>query len=407
VNRAAEMPGLARWGRQAEVGLALACFAGSAATIQKYGGTASVVAYLVVLLAAVPLLVRAVASHLPPLRTSTVIVLALATLAVLAVVFVLVYPHANTHVPGRGSDRDDAADLGARALLHGHWPYYGRTYLGNPVSQLPGLLLLAAPFVALGHSAYAAFFWLPVLFGLLWLLRGDPKAPLLLLWLVLVASPVLVRELVTGGDLIANTVSVMLGTYLVGVALSDGRRVWLVGASLFLGFVLSSRLNFLFVLPPLLVLAWRRSSVETAGAVLTLVAAGFCAVTLPFYLGHRSFPPFSASDLLRGFDGAVPGGQWLVIAVGIGLSVVLALLAPPSLQGVFVQVAALQAFFLVALAGLDSVRAGTLDLAQLTPGYGLPVVLLALGGLPHVEDRAPARSFRAATDTRAVAGQRS
>jgi hypothetical protein len=57
----------ARRERRAEVGLALAGFVGSAATIQKYGGTGSVFAYLVVLLAAVLLLLHGATSYVPSL----------------------------------------------------------------------------------------------------------------------------------------------------------------------------------------------------------------------------------------------------------------------------------------------------------------------------------------------------
>ena len=149
--------------------------------------------------------------------------------------------------------------VGARALLHGRFPYNGRTYLGNPISQFPGALLLAAPFVALGHSAHAAFFWLPVLLLLLRRLAGDWRTPLLLTWAALLLSPTFVREVVTGGDLVANTVSVMLASWLVLVGFST-RRPWAAGlGAVLLGVALSSRLNFLFVLPPLAAAVWRRS----------------------------------------------------------------------------------------------------------------------------------------------------
>jgi hypothetical protein len=364
-----------------EAGFGLACFVGSAATVQKYAGTAATAGYLVLLVVAVPLVVRAASLWMPRLSTVTVVVLAVATLAVLVVLFALLYPHANTHSEGMGSDRDDAADMGARALLHGRWPYHGRTYLGNPISQLPGLLFLAVPFVALGHSAYAAFFWLPVLFLLLWHRRGEPQAPLFLIWLALLASPVLVREVVTGGDLVANTVSVMLAMWLVDAALTRSTGAFVL-AGLVLGFVLSSRVTFFFVLPPLVVLAWRRCGLPRAVGVLLLAGVGFTAVTLPFYVGHSRFPPLSASDHLSVFEGSVPGGQWLVIAAALVLSVALALLVPAGLAGAFVQAASVWAFFLIAVAVHDSIQAGTLDLAQLTPGYGLPVLLLTLGALP-------------------------
>lgn len=367
-----------------EVWLALACFVGSAATVQKYAGTAATVAYLVALLVAVPLFVRRVLPRLPRLSPRTLTALALGTLLVLLVLYAVIYPHANTHAPNAGSDRDDAADLGAHALLHGQWPYHGHTYLGNSISQFPGLLLLAVPFVWLGHSAYAAFFWLPVLYLLLRKLSSEPRTPLVLLWLALVASPVLVREVVTGGDLIANSVSVMLATWLLLLALERRGPLLVVLAGLALGFTLSSRLNFFFVLPPLFVAVWRRFGARAAVASGLLAVAGFAAVTLPFYVGHGGhFPPLEASDHLAAFNGSVPGGERLVIAAGFVLSGGLALrMLSTSVKSVFAQVAVVQSFFLVAVVVLASARAGSLDLASLTPGYGLPVVLFALGAIP-------------------------
>ena len=40
-----------------------------------------------------------------------------------------------------GSDRDDAANIATRHLLHLHYPYSTPTYLGNLVNQLPGALV--------------------------------------------------------------------------------------------------------------------------------------------------------------------------------------------------------------------------------------------------------------------------
>ncbi len=383
LNQAVETQGVALTRRPtaAEAGFALACFVASAATVQKYGGTAGTLVYLVVLLGGVPLFLRTAVRHFPHLPMSAIVLIAVGSLLLLAVLFFVLYPHANTHAAGVGSDRDDAADMGAHALLRGQWPYYGRTYLGGHVSQLPGLLVLAVPFVALGHSAYAAFFWLPVLFGLLSRLRGEGRVPLILTLLVLIASPVVVREVVTGGDLLANTVSVMLAMWFVAAALVRDYRWRLVLADVFLGFVLSSRVNFLFILVPLAALAWKRFGVRRALDFLVPTGVGFLAVTLPFYVGKSSFPPFAASDHLASFDGNVPGGEALVIAAAIVLAIILALVAQPNLGSVFAQAATVQAFFIVAVAVHDAITAGALDLTELAPGYGLPVALLALGAL--------------------------
>ena len=81
-----------------------------------------------------------------------------------AVAFLVVYPIANTHAAGAGSDDDDALNLGAMALLAGRFPYAHTTYLGNVLHHLPGAFILATPFVALGTSALQNLFWLPIFF---------------------------------------------------------------------------------------------------------------------------------------------------------------------------------------------------------------------------------------------------
>jgi hypothetical protein len=354
----------------------------SVATVDKYLGLVLTAVYALVVVAAAPALLDLVGLAHQHLTERQALWLALATLVALAVVFAVVYPHANAHTATAGSDRDDAADLGARALLDGRYPYAERTYLGGGISQLPGGLVLAAPFVAIGRSAYAAFCWLPLLFLLLRRLAGDARRPLLLLWLALLLSPVLVRELVTGGDLIANCVAVMLAAWLVAVLLD--RSPLLAGlAAVGLGLALSWRLNFVFVVPPLLALVWRRTGAGAALAVAALAAAAFAAVTLPFYLAHRDeFTPLGASNHLQGFDGTIPGGARAVVLAGLALSVALALRAAAIPIGrVFAQTAVVQAFFVVAVVALASAHASTLELGPLVPGYGLPVLLFAVGAL--------------------------
>ena len=90
--------------------------------------------------------------------------LALLTIALVAAAYALVYPVANTHAPGAGSDDDDALNVATHALFRGGFPYAVRTYLGNAVHHLPGAFVLASPFVLLGTSALQNLFWLPVFF---------------------------------------------------------------------------------------------------------------------------------------------------------------------------------------------------------------------------------------------------
>jgi hypothetical protein len=58
--------------------------------------------------------------------------LAVVSFVMVLIAFALVYPVADSGVVGGRSDNDDALDMDTRELLHGRYPYYTRTYLGNP-----------------------------------------------------------------------------------------------------------------------------------------------------------------------------------------------------------------------------------------------------------------------------------
>jgi hypothetical protein len=336
--------------------------------VQKYGGTAALVVYLAVM----AIFALVVAPRVPPLvagsterQAATVAVVGFIALAVL---FVVLYPHLNRHGIV-GSDRDDAADLGARALLHGHYPYDQRTYLDQSISQLPGALLLAAPFVALGHSAYAALFWLPVLLLVLRRVSGGLTDGLAVLVLAFVLSPALLRELLTGGDLIANGVAVLFAALLVLRA--EGTAAAATSGA-FLGLVLATRLNFVFAAAPLVEALRARRGRARAVFVLFVAAVVWLAVTLPFVFHAGRFTPFEASNQLQRFNDVFPHAATLV-GVLLAAAVVAAAMAEGawSEQRFLVHAALGQLALVLAVACYDSVRDHSLDFSSLVPGYGL------------------------------------
>src|SRR5205823_135849 len=164
------------------------------------------------------------------------------------------------------------------------YPYSTPTYLGNLISQLPGAVLLAVPFVAIGSSAYQNLFWLAALFLVLRRYLGDGRLALGAFWVAL-ASPGTLRELVTGGDLIAN--NAYLAVFSLGVLALDPttptRRVLRLGSAVGLGLALSSRANVLALVPLLFAALARREGRRTAVGLLGLALAVCAAVTLPFY----------------------------------------------------------------------------------------------------------------------------
>ena len=359
------------------LGLALAL--PSLGTVEKYLGTAVAVAYLVAMLALAPVAERfALPLFLRLTSEPWARRLAILTFVALVVAFVVVYPSADNDVVGSGSDRDDASDLATNRLLDGEYPYREKTYLGNEVSQLPGALILAAPFVALGGSAWQNFLWIPAVFVALARHLGSARLALLASWTVLAVSPGVMRELLTGGDLIANGIYVAL-PMLVVLRAPPGAW-WGLAAAAFLGLALSSRANFVYALPLLAaalaqLYGWRDAILRTG-----IAAAVLAAVTLPFYAyDPDGFTPLTTSGKLSQFDELAPHLDVAVVVVAVALTVALARRRFDRRGFVLTASAALvQMFLLVAVVVLDSIRLERVDFSFLIPGYGLVALVVAL-----------------------------
>ena len=350
-------------------------FVSSAGSIQKYAGTpvaiASLPLFLVAAVALLPRLERAVS------RCSVRLALfaAAAGLLFLAIALVVIYPHVNVHTLGNGSDRDDAADIGARRLLDGEYPYGPLTYLGNPISQLPGALALAAPFVeALGHSAYANVFWLAVLIVVVVVVGRPLPASVAIVAAAIVLSPGVLREYLTGGDLIANTIYVAAAS--VGVFRLAAHRRSGPLAALALGVTLASRANFSLLLIPLTVALARRYGLRRACAlvaVAALTAISLFAVALARPAGRASIRVADHLNVLGHVGSAV------TVAIAVALAVVTALRTRHwTASAMLFQAGVVQALFPIALVANASATATRLDFTPLVSGYGVPALLLVL-----------------------------
>src|SRR6266404_7851547 len=122
--------------------------------IQKYFGNIGLLIYLVAATAILWLVYRYLAEpFLLRLSERESVYLLLLTFVALIAIFATVYPKANVHIAGRGSDADDGLNLAVNELLNGRYPYSVRTYLDNPISpcparscsQFPSSSLAAAP----------------------------------------------------------------------------------------------------------------------------------------------------------------------------------------------------------------------------------------------------------------------
>ena len=213
---------------------------------------------------------------------------ALVALGIIAVaLFAVAYPRLDTHEPGKGTDRDDDADVAVLAAAHGHYPFGARTYLGNPVTHLPGSLLVAAPFVTVGGSALENVVVVPL--AVFVLARKTRSAEVLILVVgIAAASAGVWHEFLTGGNSLAEWT--LLSAAAVWVV-HDTRSWW---RAALLGVALNVRANALSSAPAV----WRttRLAAIVVGVQLLLV--------MPFLLGglHRFTPITGGSAKVAHLD---------------------------------------------------------------------------------------------------------
>jgi hypothetical protein len=367
--------------RSGEAWLVVGLVFASAGTVDQYLGPGGVIAYAVGAAAAVPLLLRRglplLLAHVDERRA---LALAVLTFVGIVVVFAIVYPRINVHSGFSGSDRDDASNLAARHLLHGEYPYSTRTYLGNLVSQLPGAVLLAVPFVVLGSSAYQNIFWIAVLFLALRRFLRDGRLALAALWLALLGAPGAIRELLNGGDVLANNAYLIvfsLGVLAIEPA-TPGRRWLRVAAAVGLGLALSSRVNVLLLVPLLFAALARREGVGVASRLVGVAVAVFVAVTLPFYAYAPSrFSPNLTAGKIGRLQSVVPGATVIVIVVVGVLTLLLAARLRGDTARVFRAFALVQAVTFGLGVLLSSIAVHGVDLGFLLLSYGLFVLFPA------------------------------
>lgn len=340
--------------------------------VQKYLGLAGVIGYLAASFVILRLAERHAFPRLRPrLSEARATWLAVGTLVLLVFVFLTVYPRVNIAQPGHGSDLDDELDLAVTRLLAGQDPYSARTYLGNPVNLFPGEILLAAPFVlALGGSAYQNLFWLAALLVAARGQLGSVREALLWFWTLLGLSPVVLQQLVTGSDHVTNAAHVMIGALLLA-QVRPGRVGYapVLGAVL-LGVGLSSRANFVLLVPLLVALVARRTDWQRAAALCGLIAVVTALVTLPFLVRDPDgFAPLSQLAKATRFDGDWPVAGVLMPGVTAAVAAALAFRRDAGAVPCFLlSCAIVQAVPVMWLTVLGSIRSESISLVYTSYG---------------------------------------
>lgn len=294
----------------------------------KYTAVAGAAAYSIIVLTSpwwLPPIAAALQGRVGPaaFRAATV-----ACVLGLVLLFTAVYPHANSQVPGHGSDADDALNVAAHALLRGGYLYRERTYLGNPIAPLPGAVLFALPFVILGTSALQSLLWLPILGWSVYRAIQD-RGLALLVWLAVpLLSVAVIHAVVTGSDELVNGTYVALLSVAAVRILPDAEQPRFIRVLCGVGWGLSlaSRASFLPMFPIVIYAVATRRDWATALRYGAVTATAAAAVTLPFFVYEPgSFGPLHTADKLTLSGTVTP-------ALGLGIYVA-ALAAGLSLMG--------------------------------------------------------------------------
>ena len=303
--------------------------------------------------------------------------------------FIWLYPLATAGSFGGGSDRDEALNIAVTELLNGHYPYYAKTYVaglphqlgldGNPISPLPGELLLALPFVAFfGNGAYQTFFWLGAWFVVLGHYLQDWRKALWVWLSSLIFAPVCLNEIISGGDLLANSLWVMIFSY--GV-LRSRSRLQIISAIL-LGIGLASRPHFLLLLPLLVAGLWQQVGKLQAIRLSLWLILSFLAVSLPFYLyDPQGFSPLHVYNKLARFNDLLPWASLLIPALTGCCALWLCWLPRNAdISNLFLRMAIVQSLPIVGAVALHSWQQGRVNFMEFG-WYGLSAGLFAVLGL--------------------------
>lgn len=312
------------------LGLALSLVLPSVLTVDKFLGHFALLCYAVIVPTWLIFFLRyysVIERFLSSFGELPVIILASLTFVGIGIAFAIIYPIANSGAIGGGSDHDDALNIAVRELVDGRYPYYLKTYLGIPITPMPGSLLLALPFVLLGNSAYQNLFWLPVFyFGLRKHFQNSTSA-LLLFLVIFLLSPVAIHMVVIGSDYIANSAYLMLSViWMIRSVSNPESGLWQrVLSAVAVGISFSSRFNFFLILLPLFATLVQMAGIRRTIPHMLIAGLTGLSITLPFFLyDPKGFSPLHTYGKLAQFESMIPHAgivlSLLSIAVTVGVS---------------------------------------------------------------------------------------
>lgn len=315
----------------------------------------------------------------PPLGTRVRryerVLLAMTVLAMI-VAFSIRYPMSQAGLLGLGSDRDEALDIGVERLLSGLFPYYARTYLGLPLTPMPGALVLAAPFHLLGAAAWQNLLWLPV--GLALFVHAAARFQTRAAFAVaaLVGNIAVVQDYLHGGDLGVNAIYVAAALWVVhGIgAQSAPRPQALALAGVLLAVAVVSRP--IFATAAILAVSYMagRQGLRTAIIFSSFVALTIAALVLPFLLYDAA--AFFPRHLLKMVPPRWAGTCYALIAAGMLVAAAPLVWKPTELRSLYALMAISLGLMLALPVAIDALG-NTRMLTYATPAcfFGMLAVL--------------------------------
>lgn len=352
----------------------LSLLTSSTGTVHKYFGYPGLILYIIVVFLVIFLGYRFVlAKFLSGVTEKQAFWLMWLTLLALLVAFIIVYPVANSGLMGDGSDRDEALNIAATELVHLRYPYYNKTYLWGPISPLPGAIFLAIPFVLIGNSAYQNFFWLMAFFQVVKTYLNDGRLALILIWSILGLSPEILREILTGGDGLSNSIYVLIFILLLIRLIPDSKikKSIKIMSVILLGISLSSRPHLILLLPLVFSILIQKNTLKIAVKYILLICTALGAVTLPFYLyDPQAFSPLHQTTKLSQFSSILPFAEIIIPLLGSTISCYLAFQRMDK-KGILLMrnCAIIQAFMVLSPFLLSCISSGELSFNFI--GYGI------------------------------------
>ena len=374
----------------------------------KLGGPPVLVGYAAVTGLVVLLLVPSATEALHRAPRWVLPTLVAAALTVLVAVFAVGVPVSANLVLGVGSDRANALDVALSELAAGRYPYAATTYLQNPITPLPGALVLAAPFrFLLGTAAWQNVAWtallLPVLNGG-WRLRPGPTV----LWLLTVVYGLEVwREFLIGDDLVTGAVPALAAVAWTLRAATppslrspraepapDGSAPFLTAAAVALGVTTCTRPHLALVVVVVAVAVGLRAGRRRGLFVGVVAAAVWAVLIVPFLLGGLArFSPLHVAAKVTAQRGLSVGIVVIALGAALLLGAVLWRVRPASAEAVGWLCAAVMFAPSVLSLARALAETGAVWSADLTLGAGaVPFAVWALA----VRERARADALRGA-----------